>query len=296
MGNQLASLSYMGGWSKLALHRLIWSLGQWVPCACPFLDPKTLSKFEKWKEEVPKFTLNFQNRLQNMMSYSSELLINGFLKRIKPTISSLFERLYGQLYCLWVIKWTTREREREIHLYDNHTKSMFCKHTFIQTNFEYLEYKWLCICTWIYILKTCSCELQQPRPILDQFASTRLTHTHWRKFAAPKSDKSKGVETRGMPTRACDSSSWHIIVMCKVSQRGMESWGFGPSLRRFSIKSLYVCHALGPILKFGWNFFKLLLSTKNFEKFLLFKIGFFIGLVILNLGWPSARIAWPHPP
>ena len=32
------------------------------------LDPNILLKFERWKEKVPNFALNFQNRLRKMMS------------------------------------------------------------------------------------------------------------------------------------------------------------------------------------------------------------------------------------
>jgi hypothetical protein len=49
---------------KLALHRLIWDSRRRVPCTYPILDPTILSKFERRKEEVPKVSPNFQNRLQ----------------------------------------------------------------------------------------------------------------------------------------------------------------------------------------------------------------------------------------
>ena len=34
-----------------------------IPCAYPILDPKILSKFERWKEEVPNVSPIFQNKL-----------------------------------------------------------------------------------------------------------------------------------------------------------------------------------------------------------------------------------------
>lgn len=46
------------------MHRPIRKLGQWVPCTYPLLNPKILSKSEKWKEEVPKIPPNFPNGLQ----------------------------------------------------------------------------------------------------------------------------------------------------------------------------------------------------------------------------------------
>ena len=58
--NQLSNLSYYDEWAKLALHRPIWDLGQRVRHAYPNLDPKILSKFERWKEEVLKVSPFFQ--------------------------------------------------------------------------------------------------------------------------------------------------------------------------------------------------------------------------------------------
>jgi hypothetical protein len=43
------------------------------------LDLKILSKFERWKMEVPKFVPNFQNKLQNVRR-AKELLMDFFLK------------------------------------------------------------------------------------------------------------------------------------------------------------------------------------------------------------------------
>ena len=53
---------------KLALHRPIHVIGERAPCAYPILDPNIFSKFESWKEEIPKVSPNFQNMLQYMTS------------------------------------------------------------------------------------------------------------------------------------------------------------------------------------------------------------------------------------
>ena len=36
-------------WAKLALHRLFWDLGEWVPRVHPILDPKVFSKCLGWQ-------------------------------------------------------------------------------------------------------------------------------------------------------------------------------------------------------------------------------------------------------
>jgi hypothetical protein len=65
------------------------------PMGIPSLDPKFFSKFKRWKEEVPNVPPNFQNRLQHT---TSQQPINKKFpqRRIKPTVSSPFERL------LWI--------------------------------------------------------------------------------------------------------------------------------------------------------------------------------------------------
>ena len=79
----LFSLSYLDGWVKLAVHWSIQDLGWSVPCAYSILDPKIISKFERWEEEVSKFAPNFQNRLKCTMRQGA--LNKKFLqKNIKP--------------------------------------------------------------------------------------------------------------------------------------------------------------------------------------------------------------------
>jgi hypothetical protein len=58
------------------LHRPIENSGWRIPWAYPILNPKFLSKFERWKKEVPKVSPNFQIRLQYMVS--DELIIDNF--------------------------------------------------------------------------------------------------------------------------------------------------------------------------------------------------------------------------
>ena len=68
----------MGGpLGKLALHRLIWELGEWYSCAYLILDYEITSKFERWKEEVQKFLPTF--KINSDIQQASELLMKIIL-------------------------------------------------------------------------------------------------------------------------------------------------------------------------------------------------------------------------
>jgi hypothetical protein len=78
--NQLSSLSYYHGWAKLTLDKLIRDLERHVSCVYSTVNPNILSKFEKWKEEVPKFHPTF--KMSSNTQEVNELLIESFLKEV----------------------------------------------------------------------------------------------------------------------------------------------------------------------------------------------------------------------
>ena len=90
--NRLFSMTYLDGRAKLNLHKLIHDWGEQVPCAYPILDPKFLSKFERWKKEVPKFHPTFKYRIRytykELMSssykaFSKKDQTHGFIPLLK---------------------------------------------------------------------------------------------------------------------------------------------------------------------------------------------------------------------
>ena len=53
-------------------------LGWQVPCTCLILDPKIISKFERWEEEGSKFAPIF--KIGSNIQRAKKLLIKSFLK------------------------------------------------------------------------------------------------------------------------------------------------------------------------------------------------------------------------
>ena len=95
---RIYSLSYRVGWAKLVLHRLIRDLGQHVPRAQPiFLDPTSSQSLRGGKEEVPKVSPNFQNRLQCTTSYRA-LNREFSQRRIKPIVHPFLRNLQITLF------------------------------------------------------------------------------------------------------------------------------------------------------------------------------------------------------
>ena len=84
---------------NLTLYRPIWDLGQQILCACLILNPKILSKFEKWKEKVPKFHPTF--KIGSNTWEANKLLIESILKegsipRFHPSLREFPIILYFQ--------------------------------------------------------------------------------------------------------------------------------------------------------------------------------------------------------
>ena len=83
-------LAYMigDGWAKLALHRLIWDVGEWVLGTYPFLDPRNLSKFEKRRSQqlYPTFKTSFETCWAKWALNIKFLKGGGWNRQFRPSL------------------------------------------------------------------------------------------------------------------------------------------------------------------------------------------------------------------
>ena len=84
------------GWAKLALHRLIRDLGEWIPRAVFFFKILKISQSLKNEKRRSQHLVCTQLSKQASKHVElSELLIERFPQRkMNPMIPSLFEQLY----------------------------------------------------------------------------------------------------------------------------------------------------------------------------------------------------------